>query len=180
MWVNNLWLLKILKSLNLINPCKISIFWFRLLKLDRFIPLWNNFHHSGPPLNQRIFFLRLFVTGYPSVQVASCKEYLARLYPTAFIPGWLYSAIEVINIGYFSYTRAVCKIGSASYQAAVRTTWGVENSHSLISWDRVRFIREKRDYGYDDIYDWSYGLSSRHFFDYVVAVPTVRVVEQKA
>lgn len=121
-----------------------------------------------------------FITGYPSIQVASCTGYLARLYPTAFVSGWLYSAIEVRNIGYFAYTRAVYKIGSASYQAVVRTTWGVENSHSLISWDRVRFIREKRDYGYGDVYDWSYGLSSRYFFDYVVAVPTVRVVEQKA
>lgn len=65
----------------------------------------------------------------------------------AFVPGWLYSAIEVRNFGYFSYTRAVYKIGSVSYQAVVKTTWGFENSHSLISWNRVRFIREKRDYG---------------------------------
>lgn len=120
-----------------------------------------------------------FVSGYPSVQVASCTGYLARLYPTAFVPGWLYSAIEVRNIGYFVYTRVVYKIASVSYQAVVRTTWGVENSHELISWDRVRFLREKKDYGYGDVYDWSYGLSPRYFFDYVV-VPTVEVVEKTA
>ena len=119
-----------------------------------------------------------FVTGYPSVQVASCTGYLARLYPTAFVSGWLYSAIEVKNIGYFVYTRVVYRIGSISYQAVIRTTCGVENSHSLISWDRVRYLREKNDYGYGNIYDWSYGLSSRYFFDYVLT-PTVQVVERK-
>lgn len=107
-----------------------------------------------------------FVNGYPSVHAASCTGYLARLYPTSFNPGWLYSSIEVKNIGYFVYTRVLYSLGAYSYQGIVRTTYGVENSHSLISWDRVKILREKKDYGYGETYDWSYGLNSRYFFDY--------------
>lgn len=116
-----------------------------------------------------------FVTGYPSVHVASCTGYLARLYPTSFIPGWLYGSIEVKNIGYFVYTRVIYRLGSYSYQAIVRTTYGVENSHSLISWDKVKIIREKQDYGYGVVYDWNYGLSSTYFFDYVYPVVQTQV-----
>ena len=103
---------------------------------------------------------------------------MARLYPTAFVSGWLYSAIEIKSIGYFVYTRVVYRIGSVSYQAVIRTTYGVENSHSLISWDRIRLLREKTDYGYGEIYDWSYGLSPRYFFDYT-ATPVVQVTTKK-
>lgn len=113
-----------------------------------------------------------FVTGYPSVNVASCTGYLARLYPGSFNAGWLYGAIEVKNIGYFVYTRVVYRVGVYAYQGIVRTTHGVENSHSLISWDRIRQLKDRRDYGYGDLYDWSYGLNSRYFFDYV-AQPVV-------
>jgi hypothetical protein len=113
-----------------------------------------------------------FVSGYPSVAVASTTGFLARLYPTSFNSQWVYTAIEVKNIGYFVYNRVIYRLGNVAYQGIVRTTHGVENSHSLISWDRVRFLREKRDYGYGIQYDWSYGLGSRYFFDYV---PTVQV-----
>ncbi len=66
-----------------------------------------------------------FVNGYPSVHVASCTGYLARLYPSLFNPGWLYSSIEVKNIGYFVYTRVIYNFGVYSYQGIVRTTYGV-------------------------------------------------------
>ncbi len=48
----------------------------------------------------------------------------------------------------------------------------------MISWDRIRLLKELRDYGYGDVYDWSYGLSSRYFFDYI-ATPRVLVNEVK-
>lgn len=73
--------------------------------------------------------------------MASCTGYLARLYPGSFVPGWIYGAIEVKNIGYFVYTRVIYRAGSLSYQGVVRTTYGVENSHSIISWDRVKLLR---------------------------------------
>lgn len=122
-----------------------------------------------------------FVTGYPSVGVASATGFLARLYPSSFRSNWVYSVIEVKNIGYFVYNRIVYRLDGAAYQAVVRTTHGVENSHTLISWDRCRFLREKRDYGYGISYDWSYGLNSRYFFDYdvrpfVVIQPEVSIV----
>lgn len=109
-----------------------------------------------------------FVTGYPSVATASATGYLARLYPTSFNSQWVYGAIEVKNIGYFVYNRIVYRIGGQAYQGVVRTTHGVENSHSLVSWDRLRFLREKQDYGYGVNYEWNFGLNSRYFFDYAV------------
>lgn len=115
-----------------------------------------------------------FVTGYPSVATASATGFLARLYPNWFNSQWIYSAIEVRNIGYFVFNRVVYRIGGSAYQAVVRTTHGVENSHTLISWDRCRFLRVRDDYGYGIHYDWSYGLDSRFFFDYRVQ-PVVQV-----
>lgn len=44
----------------------------------------------------------------------------------------------------------------------------MESSHTLISWDKVKYLRELKDYGYGVNYDWSYGLNSRYFFDYSV------------
>lgn len=123
-----------------------------------------------------------FVTGYPSVATASATGYLARLYPNSFNSQWVYSAIEVKNIGYFVYNRVVYRLGGVAYQGVVRTTHGVENSHSLVSWDRVRYLKEKRDYGYGINYDWSYGLNSKYFFDYsvpaIILNPTVEVVAE--
>lgn len=121
-----------------------------------------------------------FVTGYPSVATASATGYLARLYPTSFNSQWVYSAIEVKNIGYFVYNRVIYRLGDVAYQGVVRTTHGVENSHSLVSWDRVKYIREKKDYGYGVNYEWSFGLNSKYFFDYsvpaIILTPKVEVV----
>ena len=91
---------------------------------------------------------------------------MARLYSASFKSNWVYCAIEVKNIGYFVYNRVIYRLGGAAWQAVVRTTHGVENSHTLISWDRCRFLREKNDYGYGVNQDWSYGFNSRYFFDY--------------
>jgi len=117
-----------------------------------------------------------FVTGYPSVATASTTGYLARLYPTSFNSQWIYSAIEVKNIGYFVYNRIIYRLGGIAYQGIVRTTHGVENSHTLISWDKCKFLRAKQDYGYGINYDWTYGYNSRFFFDYSVQ-PVVSQVQ---
>lgn len=117
-----------------------------------------------------------FVTGYPSVATASATGYLARLYPSSFNSQWVYSAIEIKNIGYFVYNRVIYRLGNVAYQGIVRTTIGVENSHSLVSWDRVRYLRDEKDYGYGINYDWSYGLNSKYFFDY--STPAVILTSQ--
>ena len=66
-----------------------------------------------------------FVTGYPSIGIASTTGFLARLYPASFNSDWVYSAIEVKNIGYFVYNRVIYRLGGDAWQAVVRTTHGV-------------------------------------------------------
>jgi len=81
------------------------------------------------------------ITGYPSVNVASCSGYLARVYPSWFASQWVYGSIEVKNIGYLVYNRIVYKSDKSAWQGVVRTTHGIKNSHTLISWDEVKTIR---------------------------------------
>lgn len=52
-----------------------------------------------------------FANGYPSVNVAACSGYLAKLYPTSFANSWVYGSIQVKNIGYLAYNRIVYKVG---------------------------------------------------------------------
>ena len=70
------------------------------------------------------------------------------------------------NIGYFIYTRIIFKIDNTFYQGIVRSTHGVENSQTLISWDKVFYGVEKLDYGYGVTYTIDYGYSPKYFFDY--------------
>src|SRR5690606_36248218 len=41
----------------------------------------------------------------------------------------------------------------------------------LISWDRIRYLRSRTDYGYGINYNWNYGYNTKYFFDYV-AIPS--------
>lgn len=124
------------------------------------------------------------VSGYPSVHAASCTGYLARLYPTVFRSNWLYTSIQVKNIGYFVYSRVIYTVGSQAYQGVIRTTHGVENSHTLISWDRIHHIVPKTDYGYGHSVSWNYGYENKYFFNYgqqvitTTTTTTVKIVEK--
>ena len=117
------------------------------------------------------------IAGYPSVNAASCTGYLAKLYPSVFRSSWVYSSIEVKNIGYFIYNRVVYRVNNIAYEGVIRTTYGVENSHSLISWGKVQHIVFKNDYGYGANVNWNYGYDNRYFFDYKVQVETVAKVQ---
>ncbi len=92
---------------------------------------------------------------------------MARLYPSYFSSSkWIYSSIGVKNIGYFIYTRIIFKIDNQFYQGIVRSTHGVENSQTLISWDRIFYGVDKSDYGYGFVYTINYGYSPKYFYDY--------------
>jgi hypothetical protein len=49
----------------------------------------------------------------------------------------------------------------------VRTTYGVDNSQTLISWDQSHYCRNLDDYGYGSDYTYNYGYQTKYFYDLV-------------
>jgi hypothetical protein len=60
--------------------------------------------------------------------------------------------------------RSIYDFGDYCYQGVVRSTYGVENSHTLVSWDRVNSYKKKSDYGYGSVYDYNYGYDFSYLY----------------
>lgn len=64
------------------------------------------------------------------------------------------------------------------YQGIVRTIYGVDNSQTLISWDKINYCKNLNDYGYGSTYDFNYGYGSKYFFGQNInPAPTIPVVK---
>lgn len=113
------------------------------------------------------------LNGYPSVNVAASTGYLSKMYPNNFQKDVKYGNIQVKNIGYFIYTRIVFNLGGKPYQGVVRNTYGVENSHTLISWEKVQYLKNMKDYGYGISIEFDYGFDNKYFFGYQPMSATV-------
>jgi hypothetical protein len=107
--------------------------------------------------------------GYPSVTVASCTGFLARLYPIHFSKPYVYVNIQTKSVGVSLYHRIVYDFGDKSFEASVELTFGVKNSHIHHYWMPVSYYKKSHDYGYGSAYDYIYGVSDESLIHKVEA-----------
>ena len=92
---------------------------------------------SRKPHNDGYF----LATGYPSSLAASCTGFLGRLYHPHFLHGYIYAIIETKNVGVDLFHRIIYDLGEHSFEAVVQSTFAVEYSHVLVSWNPVIYLK---------------------------------------
>lgn len=96
--------------------------------------------------------------GYPSALAAAGTGFLKKLYPQQFGNGFVYASIETKNVGVSIFIRFVYKFKGLWIEAVVKKVYGVKASHVLHSWKIVNGLKEKKEFGYGTIYDYSYNV----------------------
>lgn len=98
--------------------------------------------------------------GIPSASTASCTGFLRKLYPRHFSAPFLYVLIETKSVGIHLYNRIIFNFGVVHYEGVVSTTFGVQSSQVLHSWQPILFVKPKGDYGYGKDANINYGIDA--------------------
>lgn len=106
--------------------------------------------------------------GIASASTASCTGFLRKLYPRHFSVPFLYVLIETKTVGIHLYNRIIFNFGVASFEGVVSTTFGVQSSQILHSWQPILFVRPKGDYGYGKDNNLNYGVDVSLLYNHEV------------
>lgn len=103
--------------------------------------------------------------GVLSSGAAACNGYLKKLYPGKFKQAYLIAEHAVKNVGVTIFNRIIFDFGTDSFEAVVKVTFGVDNSHVLDYWKPLLFLKRQKDYGFGTSYDFDYGEDKSLFYE---------------